>query len=71
VHRQAGYRGARTLLLLRVVVAVVAGDRLVLVPREDLEDALLGLAVSFFLLDLLEVELGILRPALGHPPKDA
>jgi hypothetical protein len=49
----------------------VAAERLVLVPREDLEDPLLVLAGGVFLLQFLEVELGILRAAGTHAPQDA
>ena len=41
--------------LLRVVFGVVAGDRGVLVPREDLEDPRLLLPLGFLLFELDQV----------------
>ena len=63
-----GYRAARMPLL----VGVVACDRGVLVPREELEDPLRHVPLRLvFLLVPLEVELGVRDAFLGHRGQDA
>jgi hypothetical protein len=55
--------------LLRVVFGVVAGDRGVLVPVEDLEDPRLLLALGFLLFDLDQALLRVGWTLVGHPPR--
>jgi hypothetical protein len=51
------------------LLGVVAGDRGVLVPREDLEDPRLLLALGFLLFELDQALLGVGRTLVGHPPR--
>jgi hypothetical protein len=52
--------------LLGVVYVVVAGDRSVLVPLEDLENPRLLLPLGFLLFELDQVPFRVGRTLIGH-----
>jgi hypothetical protein len=55
--------------LLRVVYGVVAGDRGVLVPLEDLENPRLLLPLGFLLFELDQEPFRVGWTLVGHPSK--